>query len=62
MQYDSYEIRCGKQQLETPLETALMDILMEFGASVDGHGFDDGDYDTAMQSLLRLIETEKEKL
>ena len=60
--YDSYEIRCGGQKLETTLEAGLMDILMEFGASVDCHGFDDGDYDTAMKALIQIFTTKEEKL
>jgi hypothetical protein len=53
--YCSYEMRCGKQQFDGEKEKLLMEILMEFGKSIDPHGYDDGDYDEAMDSLLKII-------
>lgn len=56
--YDSCNIRSGIQKLNTRLEKRLMNILMDFGASV-GHGYDDGDYDTAMELLLSVVVPEQ---
>lgn len=57
--YDSYRIRCGEQKLESELEQKLISILMEFGEDIDFQGCDDGDYDTAMDALLKLIKEQK---
>ena len=56
MQYNSYKIRTGKQELETEIENELMEILIDFGSTVDPFGFDSGDYDAAMEKLLKLVE------
>lgn len=53
--YDSYDIRHGFQKLETELEKSFMDILMTFGKSIDNY-YDDGDYDTAMDMLMKAFE------
>ncbi len=52
--YDSYKFRCGGQKLPKT-EKELMNILIEFGESIDPQGFDGGDYDTAMQKILRIV-------
>lgn len=54
MKYDSYEDFIGKSKI-SPIEGKLMDILIEFGNSIDPHGSGDGDYDTAMLKLMELI-------
>jgi hypothetical protein len=53
--YCSHEMRCGKQQFDSEKEKLLMEVLMEFGKSIDPHGYDDGNYDEAMTSLLEII-------
>jgi len=53
--YDSFDVREGHQKLDTELEESLMNILMDFGGSVDSHGYDGGDYDAAMDKLLKIV-------
>ena len=55
MKYDSYKIRMGKQVV-SPAEAELMRVLMEFGESIDPHGYDGGDYDRAMEKLVELLD------
>lgn len=55
--YDSYAIRCKTQILKSETEEQLMNILMEFGSSIDPYGSDGGDYDTAMEKILEIIAT-----
>lgn len=57
-EYNSYDIRQGIQKVDT-LELKLMTILMDFGSSIDGHGYDDGDYTQAMCDLLAIINRER---
>ena len=51
--YDSYEYRCGRLKLND-LESKLMDVLMEFGCSIDSQGYDDGDYKKAIKKILKI--------
>ncbi len=55
IKYNSWLIREGKQELPTPQQHELMAILMTFGESIDPHGYDGGDYNTAMKELLKLM-------
>ena len=52
--YDSYDYRCGKLNL-SDLESKLMDILMDFGCSIDYQGYDGGDYEKAVKRILKII-------
>jgi len=56
MKYDSFKYRIGKQEFDTLDKYKLMDILIEFGKSIDPHGYDGGDYSKAVKSLLKLID------
>ena len=53
--FNSYSFRCGALKLSKK-ETKLMNILMEFGESIDKQGYDSGDYDTAIEKLFLMIE------
>lgn len=55
--YCSYEFRTNKEYREalTKKERGLMLILMAFGANLDPHGYDDGNYDEAMIMLLEEV-------
>jgi hypothetical protein len=56
MKYDSYTFRTEKEYRDklTSKEKELMLILMTFGATVDPHGYDDGDYEEAMKKLKTI--------
>ena len=45
----------GRVKKEEDIERRLMRVLLEFGYSIDPHGYDDGDYDTAMNRLASLF-------
>jgi len=51
---DSYEYRTGVLKLPH-FEGKLVDILMEFGLGIDPQGYDDGDYDRAIERIKKLI-------
>lgn len=53
-EYCSYNYRTGKQELNGT-EKELMEILMEFGKSIDHHGYDGGDYTTAIRKLIDVV-------
>ena len=52
--YNSYEFRTDKKYREslTQYECSLMLALMAFGESIDPHGYDDGDYDSAIKVIM----------
>lgn len=52
--YDSFLVRQGRIKLND-LERELMEVLMEFGKTIDSQDYDDGDYDTAMRDLLDIV-------
>ncbi len=58
--YDSYAYTNGELTL-SKIDCELMDILVTFGESIDCQGFDDGDYDTAMNSLHQLLNQKVKK-
>jgi len=53
----SYEYRRGEIKM-TDLESKLMDVLMDFGHSIDSQGYDDGDYKKAIKKILKIIKGE----
>ena len=57
VEYDAYKVRMGEQELGTQLELSLMQILTDFGETIDPQGYDDGDYDLAMYRLASLFQT-----
>ena len=55
--YDSYDFRAKDKSIYTEYEKQLMLILMEFGATIDPYGYDDGDYKEAITKILKLFKT-----
>lgn len=56
--YDSYKYRCGNKALYTETEQKLMEVLMDFGESIDQHGYDDGAYKEAILEILKITNIE----
>lgn len=52
--YDTYEYRCGKIKYSDE-DSSLLEILMEFGESIDPQGYDGGEnYDKAIKKIKLL--------
>lgn len=52
--YDPYEFRMGNLILSKK-DAEIMNILMDFGESVDGQGYDYGEYDIAFKSIQKIV-------
>jgi hypothetical protein len=52
--YNSYEFRTNKKYREslTKKERSLMIALIAFGETIDPNGYDDGDYDSAIEMIM----------
>ena len=52
--YDSFDFRIGSSNLNK-VESELMKILIDFGISIDPHGYDDGNYEKPIKAILELL-------
>ena len=52
--YDMWEYHTGRLKLDA-LDKELMEILTDFGESIDSQGYAGGDYDRAFKRLHRIF-------
>jgi len=57
---DSYIRGIGEQKL-TKEEKIIMDILFDFGMSIDSQGASDGNYDKATKKIMKLLNKKPKK-